>query len=236
MLSLSIWALHALCSVAFSVRADNRNIILDFHIEKVSTKERALDVRIFRGFSISPAEFILKKHDENAEKGPLSEAEAIDQLMPGYDAASNEINHVSPHEREVYFAAVLSNQYKEEEEKSLCQAFARQNGVMGVVRTQVRHQDSVVSLEDMLSSNSTRCQAPHVYLSNLRIDDSMRRRGLATALLSAVTSYCRAIEGVNLILLSVDNDNEGAIDAYKKCGYRYVTRNDVFGTMYLEVS
>lgn len=235
MLSLSIWALHALCSVAFSMRADNRNIIPDFHIEKVSTKERALDVRIFRGFSISPAEFILKKHHENAEKVPLSEAEVIDHLMPGYDAASNEINHVSPHEREVYFAAVLSNQY-DEEEKLLYQDFARQNGVMGVVRTQVRHQDSVVCLEDMLSSNSNLCQPPHVYLSNLRIDDSMRRRGLGTALLSAVTSYCRAIEGVNLILLSVDNDNEGAIDAYKKCGYRYVTRNDVFGTMYLEVS
>lgn len=206
-------------------------------IERVNTKKRSLDVQIFRGFTISPAEYISEKHI-NEHLTALTESDVIDILMPGYDDRGNYINHVSPHKRAVQFAAIHHHDVGSEEDALLSRRFYRQNGVMGVVSAQIRFQDSalMVSPETIADISGLDAVLPqHVYLANLRVDDQMRRKGVGSALLNAVVEYAIAESGPQMVLLSVENDNSGAIEMYKRGGFQYLDMNEEFGTMYMLV-
>ena len=72
---------------------------------------------------------------------------------------------------------------------------------------------------------------PHVFLSNLSVCETQRRQGVGSMLLSSVYSYAMSLDNVDLVALDVDNDNTGAINMYKKHGYKYVYKNDEFGIM-----
>lgn len=202
----------------------------NIQIELISTKKRALDVKIFRQLSITPAEYILKR-EEDATDGELliSEDEAIDLLMPGYDEQGNYIKYVSPHGHEVYFAAICSRRTKSGEDVPN-QLYARQNGIVGVVRAQIKNLGSSTTLENV--GEDMENLPPHVYLSNMSVHDSQRRQGVGTTLLSSVTSYARSQADVNLVLLGVDNDNSGAIRMYEKHGYKYLDQDEEIGTMF----
>jgi len=208
-------------------------------IERVITKKRSLDVKIFRGFTISPAEYISEKCIDG-DLTNLTETDAIDILMPGHDDYGNYINHVSPHPRAAQFAAIHHHDVGLEEDALLSKRFDRQNGVMGVVSAQIRFQDSamIVSPETIANITSLDVVLPqHVYLANMRVDDQMRRKGVGSALLNAVVEYARAESGPQMVLLSVENDNSGAIEMYKRGGFQYLDKNEEFGvgTMYRPV-
>ena len=140
-----------------------------FTIEQVTTKKRALDVRIFRQFKLSPAEYILQRKKEGSIEGDkelISEEEAINLLMPDYDDRGNYVGYVSSDPFEVYFVAVHNNGCEDLQEGD---KYSRQNGVISVVRAQIKNQGGSATLDDCESASSTK-NMPHVYLSNLSVD------------------------------------------------------------------
>ena len=77
-----------------------------YHIQEVTTKQRALDVRVFRQFSNSVPAFLKEQREKQEGVVSMTEKEALDHLMKGYDEQGKWINHVSVHERPVqYFAS-----------------------------------------------------------------------------------------------------------------------------------
>ena len=204
-------------------------------IEKVETKQRALDFRVFRGFTVSTSEYIADKFNEG--QTIVTETDAINYLMPGYDDQGNYIHHSSPNAREVQFVSLHRNEGGLEED-ALSRRYERQHGVTGVVTAQIRCRDSTVSsslqtLEAMTGFGEDLPQ--HVYLANLRVDDEMRRKGVGSALLNAVIAYTQTQDGPELILLNVELDNLGAIQLYERGGFHFLGRTADYGTMYRQV-
>jgi ribosomal protein S18 acetylase RimI-like enzyme len=72
----------------------------------------------------------------------------------------------------------------------------------------------------------------HVYLSNLGVDDQMQGNGLGAALMAAVTLHVRTRTSASMILLTVQNDNHSAIRVYRREGYGYLEKNNVYGRMF----
>lgn len=201
-------------------------------IEQVSTRKRALDVKCFRGFSLSVSEYI------SSEGLFISEDEAMDRLMEGYDENGEIINHLSPHEREVYFAAVYCDENPDDESDILRKKFLQRNGVVGVVSAQIRNRKKSYTkeiLKDCLSNHVCDMNQilpfPHVFLANMKVDECMRRRGIASNLLSWVIAYAEHQLDIETVVLDVDNDNLGAIQLYEKNGFEYIHKNSHFGFM-----
>jgi ribosomal protein S18 acetylase RimI-like enzyme len=69
-----------------------------------------------------------------------------------------------------------------------------------------------------------------LYVTEVAVNPSTRRRGIATKLLKAIDELARK-RNVETLYLHVDTANHGAIKLYKKAGYRKVYSND---PMYLE--
>ena len=88
-----------------------------------------------------------------------------------------------------------------------------------------------------------------MYVANLKVDEGMRRRGVAAALLSSVISWNEErdknshddddgttktkTKTKTPLVLSVDNDNAGAIRLYERFGFGYLERNDHYCVMIL---
>lgn len=207
----------------------------DYSIRKVSNKARALDVKVFREFSISAPEYILEQHRKNGYD--VSETQAIDFLMMNYDDDGNYIMHniIEPdlYVPEIYFAAVYNGA---EQEKT--QLFERQNGIIGVVSAQLRRSAPITDGSSSPSEVTTATiPSPHIYVANMRVHDKMRRKGVGKALLSSVLAHTistkdRLNETIPLVL-SVENDNLGAIQLYEQFGFEYFEKNKFFSLMML---
>ena len=232
---------HCLNIAAFATSDAESTIALsvednaDYSIRKVSSKARALDVKVFRGFSISAHEYISEQHRNNGND--VSETQAIDFLMKNYDDNGNYIMHniIEPdlYVPEIYFAAVYNGA---EQEK--IQLFERQNGIIGVVSSQLRR--SAPSTDVALSPSAlttASIPSPHVYVANMRVHDKMRRQGVGKALLSSVLAHTistkdRMNETIPIVL-SVENDNFGAIQLYVQFGFEYFEKNKFYSLMML---
>lgn len=200
---------------------------------------------------MSPEEYISKRIEEEKSFSTdvnsifrMTEEEAIDYLMKGYDKNGDYINHASPNDRPVYFAAVYNSNMPQDDRtdeiRELERMFSRQNGVVGVVSTQVRNRGHDILQErptknilDLLDPSNLPC---HVYVANMSVDDAMRRRGVGSQLLISVTQYCRALDGVDMIVLSVCKNNVGAVKLYESLGFKFFGQNEEFGSMFLDVS
>lgn len=187
-------------------------------IEKVASKQRALDVKVFRQFSIPVEQYIVDYFEKNNIL--LTESEALDRLMPGFNDNGEYQKHVGPGEREVQFAAIC-----DEHNSTLNERYSMTNGVMGVVCAQIRCRNNNSS--DVVTNHlsSSRVLPPHVYLANLRVDEMMRRKGIGTSLMKAVEEYASS-NNINTIILSVDHDNHGAIQMYQRHGFEHVEENE----------
>ena len=116
------------------------------------------------------------------------------------------------------------------------------NRTVGVVSAQLRRRAPLIAGPGAEGGDpsavhlpSVPLPSPHVYLCNMYVDSKFRKRGVGTALLSAAGDYARNWserlgEGVPLVL-SVDNDNIGAVRLYEKGGFEYLEKNDVFCVM-----
>ena len=197
-------------------------------IELVSTKKRALDLRIYKNFSVTPEEYIYEqKEKEPGAETSITKDEAIDLLMPGYDERGNYIEIIPPNGHELNFVAIHKS-HSQSGEDAPNTMYARQNGVVGTVRAQPRNLKETFIWEDPLDMQRL---PPHLYLSNLSVHEDLRRRGIGNALISAVASYASSMEGVDAVILCVDNTNIGAIRMYENDGYKYISQNEEFGTM-----
>ena len=217
----------------------NHNDENDFFIETASTKARALDVKVFRGSTVSAKEYVLEQRQRGNE---MTENEAIDALMKNYNDGEYIFN--PPHyEAEAYFVAVYNGATNNSIEEN---AFDRTNGVVGVVSAQLRRRSPLIAgpssndenENDSLDSTalpSVPIPSPHIYVAYMRVDDKMRRRGVGIELLLAVKEYAKTWgeemdENIPMVL-SVDNDNVGAIRLYEMFGFEYLEKNDVFRVM-----
>ena len=220
----------------------NHNDENEFFIEKASTKARALDVKVFRGYTVSAKEeHVLEQHQKGNE---MTENEAIDALMKNYNEYGEYIFNPPHCEAEVYFVAVYNGATNNPIEEN---AFDRTNGVVGVVSAQLRRRSPLIAGPSSNDENengsldstalpSVPIPSPHIYVANMRVDDKMRRRGVGIALLLAVKEYAETWEEEEMdesipMALSVDNDNVGAIRLYERFGFEYLEKNDVFRVM-----
>jgi ribosomal protein S18 acetylase RimI-like enzyme len=217
---------------------DTDNVIAtkDYFIEKVSTKARALDIKVFRGFSMSATEYILEQQNIGNE---ISETMAIDHLMKNYNEHGQYImknNELLLYEREDYFIALYNGT------DTVCGlSMARQNGLAGLVSAQLRRQappivgpsqDGTPSI--LVLSSSIPIPSSHLYVANMRVVDNMQRRGIGMALLSSIRDYVNTLGEENIpLVLSVDSDNVNAIRLYENFGFEYLERNSDWGTMIL---
>ena len=214
-----------------------------YHVEEVKTKRRALDVRVFRGFGESQAEYISNQKDEAGTN--ISEDEADDILIPHYDGKGR-YTKMQPnrcgYDQEVFFAAIY-NPDKSNANDDPHHLFEDTNGVIGVVSAQLRQQSPFIVGSSVNSTDHTnpavQIPSPHIYLANMRVHVKLRRRGIGEGLLSAVVEYAKKMsekDEVNLpITLSVDSDNTAAVKMYEKFGFEYTEKNDVFCIMIFRV-
>ena len=216
---------------------DNLIDVKDYFIEKVFTKSRALDVKVFRGFSMSAAEYVLEQHDIGNE---VSEAMAIDHLMKNYNEYGHyttKNNELLQYETEDYFIALYNGT-----DKLYDLSMARQNGLAGLVSAQLRRQPPLIvgPSQDgkpsiLVLSSTFSFPSSHLYIANMRVGDNMQRRGIGMALLSSIRDYVKTLGEDNNIplVLSVDSDNVSAIHLYEKFGFEFLERNSDWGTMIL---
>ncbi|KAL3783785.1 hypothetical protein HJC23_000374 [Cyclotella cryptica] len=249
------WSCHSPASESI---ASGDNGAEPYRIEMVNTKRRLLDVKVFRGFSMTPEEFIWKRNHPIGNESThnrrsceireaISEDDAINLLMPDYDELGRYMKFRSDqtnYEQEVYFVAVYcSCNGAEANAKIDLKSFERTNGVVGVVSAQQRNclsvtEDSSIYDTDQQASN-LEVPFPHIYLANMNVHQSFRRMGIGRALLSSVTDYAKTFshdKHIQMrtalpIVLSVDNDNNGAVTTYEKFGFEYIGKNNIFGTM-----
>ena len=232
-----------------------------YRIEKVNTKRRALDVKVFRDFTLPIKEFILE-HNRNLLNDAtrtgsgvqsdlaLSEDDALNLLMPGYDESGTYTKlraYQTDYEAEVYFAAIYCPEIcnepgKEETNTNInSQLFERANGVVGVIGAQIRHRSSlkasssINSIEHHTTIPAVKMPYPHLYLANMRVHDLLRRRGIGQGLLSFAVEYAKTLSSKNEnnipLVLTVDNDNTGAVSMYEKFGFEYIERKGNFCMM-----
>ena len=231
-----------------------------YHIEKVSTKRRALDVMVFEGLGRPSNEFILDHNGTSNERNDrrrnnetnvvFLEDKDVDLLMQDYDEHGRQIQ-LQPKQcrygQEIYFAAIC-NQYRIDVQRSRKRSeiegidtenIERTNGVVGVVSAQLRQRSPLIAGSSIGDNNHTNpaVQIPfvHIYLSNMKVCESLQRKGIGTGLLAAVVEYSRELSSGQRdnipIVLSVDTDNAGAVNLYENFGFEYMEKNDMFSIM-----
>ena len=235
-----------------------------FSIERVSTLSRALDVSVFRGWSMTAEEWIEKRRNEQQRMGqqPLPDSrtsmicthdEAMRELMIGYDESGvNQLTFGT--ERPVTFCAIGHGSEggigTTEDDKGW---MIRTNFAVGSVDCQVKTkqdkfsmrffeikltggEDSDGSAPDWEEGNS--CEHlipfPHVCLKNLRVDERMRGRGVGLALVRAVKAYALEM-GVPAIVLDVEPSNVSAVNLYRREGFEFVRTGSMLMTSYVDV-
>jgi len=234
---------------------NNKVAAPSFSIERVSTLSRALDVSVFRGWSMTAEEWIEKRRIEQGQQ-PLQDSgvmictrdDAMRELMIGYDESGvNQLTFGS--HRPVTFCAIGHGSEADDDGWMI-----RTNFAVGSVDCQVKTQHDKVSMrffELKLSGGEDSDESapdweedhscehlipfPHVYLKNLRVDERMRKRGVGLALVRAVKAY--ALEtGVPAIVLDVEPSNVSAVNLYRREGFEFVKTGSMLMTCYMDMS
>jgi RimJ/RimL family protein N-acetyltransferase len=188
-----------------------------FQVERVSSKSRALDVQVFRQRRLSVDDFI--KEESNRNQGSsnsndlLSEEDALHLLTRDFDETGQNTKILGD-EPVVQFIAALyqDDRIGEELELEKNKLFANTNGVIGAVDAILQHYKPFEDVDLSL---------PYVCLKNLRVDERMQRQGIASCLVQAVKDYAKKIEAVDVVILQVDQNNDGAIRLYENHGFEY---------------
>jgi len=181
-------------------RASNEaDTATNYAIEQVRDRQRALDVSVFRSFSISATEYQQKLLDEHQEN--ITEQEAVEYLTKGINDAGQQTGILGG----PLFSFV-----------AVCEGFGRTHGVVAAVDAKLN--------ED------------HVYLKNLAVDEQLRRRGVASALVTAVKSFTETTP-VHQVVLHVDRQtNVNAVALYLKEGFDFEEEREGDGRMVFRLS
>jgi ribosomal protein S18 acetylase RimI-like enzyme len=184
-------------------------------IEPVSSRERILDLRVFRGFSISVSEFITNRHEESG--GVISENAAVSQLTSSYNDDGTDRKELG--EPAAHFIAILCH----EALQMSPHIHQRSNGVIASVEAKI-----IQCSIDLHASGIDELPSPHVSLKNLSVHSDFRRRGIASCLVEEILSYSREND-INSIILEVEFSNEKAILLYKKHGFNFIGQQEGIG-------
>lgn len=216
---------------------DNHNTSTFVTIERVSNRSRALDVKVFRGFSIPVSEYIQKQLIEH--NLVMTEQECIQILTSSYDDYGQDMSILG--EPLVQFVAVVSyNQtitgdgilMSQNSSTPLSIVHERTNGVVGVINAQIKRKVGGSRIDATNNNNNNHNNNdipwPHVSLKNLNVHTDFRRQGLASALVNQVKQYAEK-EAINAIVLEVECDNHGAVRLYLKEGFKFVQNVSDFG-------
>jgi ribosomal protein S18 acetylase RimI-like enzyme len=181
---------------------------IKFQVERVSSKSRALDVQVFRQWRLSVEEFMKEESNKNQESSnsASSDEEALHLLTKDFDENGQNTKLLGD-EPVVQFIAICQDDCGNKNT-----LFDNTNGVVGVVDAILQHYRPIPDVDLSL---------PYVYLRNLRVDERMRRQGVASCLVQAVNDYAKETDGVDVVLLHVDQENDGAIRLYKNHGFEY---------------
>lgn len=260
----SFLILNAAAAHAFSHsprKYETNNIAASpFSIERVSTLSRALDVSVFRGWSMTAEEWVEKRRNEQRlGQQPLQDSmmicthdDAMRELMIGYDESGvNQLAFGS--QRPVTFCAIAHGSKDGIGTTNDDGWMIRTNFAVGSVDCQVKTKqdkfsmrffelkltggDSEGNVPDWEEDHS--CEQlipfPHVYLKNLCVDERMRGRGVGLALVRAVKAY--AFEtGVHAVVLDVDPSNVSAVKLYRREGFEFVKRGSMLMICYIDMS
>jgi ribosomal protein S18 acetylase RimI-like enzyme len=208
---------------------DNHRSSCFVMMERVSNRSRALDVKVFRGFSIPVSEYIQKQLIEHNLVMTEKECEQI--LTSSYDDYGQDTSIVG--EPLVQFVAVVSyNQTSTGDGILLSQNSSSSpsidheptNGVVGVINAQIKRKENGISVNSAKNNNKNHKDIPwpHVSLKNLNVHTEFRRKGIASALVQQVKQYAEK-EAINAIVLEVECDNDSAVRLYLKEGFKNVT-------------
>ncbi len=199
----------------------NKKDDYDISIERVSTRARVLDVRVFRGFSISAPEYIKRQTLEL--NFTILEEDAIKQLTSSYDNNGKELDFIG-HPVVQYIAVAYQQRDYEFSAEQECT-----NGVIGAVDAKIQWSPS----SSLSTGQLGRLPWPHVSLKNLNVHENFRRMGVASALVGAVQVFARE-EGMRAVILEVDCENTGAVSLYKKEGFVFIDESEkISGKMIL---
>lgn len=137
----------------------------------------------------------------------LTEQEAVERLTPSIDENGRDTSILGG---PLVTFVVICNSIENDSN------FARTHGVVAAVDAKL-NQD-------------------HVYLKNLDVDERVRRRGLASALVTAVKDYTKA-SPVNEVVLHVERPNNvNAIALYEKKGFEFQEEREGDGRMTFKVA
>lgn len=184
-----------------------------FSIEQVSSRDRVVDVYVFRNWwRTVPEECQEKSGKADVVTTIITPQEVLRRMTINYNDIGQFTSMLNGGGPLVHFAAVCSSP----ELPPLC---VRANGVVASVDAQVLMMQS----DDDSSSNSDDGGAGGadnnaVYLKNLHVQADFRRRGLAGMLVQAVKDFA-AKEGVSRTFLHVDADNFNAVRLYQGVGF-----------------
>lgn len=183
---------------------------IPYSICRVNSRERALDVLVFRhGRLVTSVEEYLTKNPNQTIDG------ALHFLTSTYDEQGQSLEFSGGDEAGelVQFFAVVQN-------STICnngldQAFlSRTHGVIG----------SIDAFKSMRSCTGEMDQDAIIELKNLRVHDSCRRQGIGRALVEAVQQYAQQVkehgeQGKAMVYLQFDSNNVGAIRIYEDAGF-----------------
>ena len=196
----------------------------DILIERISSRSRVLDLRVFRGFSMSSSEFVRKQYNENNIL--ISNDESILQLTSSYNDNGTDISVIG--KSPVQFVAVVNTGNAKELEVNH-HVHSRTNGVIASIDAQIKlnddnyHKDS--NINDIPITND------YVSLKNLNVHEDFRRRGIASALVKMVKMYAKENK-INTVMLEVEYSNKNAIRLYQREGFQFMEKMEgIGGTM-----
>lgn len=177
-----------------------------FSIHAVTSRDRALDVSVFRHGKLAQTvdEYCAKQQNLSSED-PLSSRKEVLTILTR-DTFDNPLLK--------QFYAV----FNEEEDFAAAAELLRQgfppgflertNGVMGAIDA-----TAVASANNNDNSNDLSL----LELKNLRVHDAVRRQGVGRALMQAAQEYATSQSAT--VYLQVDPDNTGAVRLYQQMGF-----------------
>ena len=208
-------------------------------IEEVTTRRRALDVLAFQGSCATADEYATARRSPGDDAPGADDAvdDAVDALTAGFDDRGRFTGGGTPpwYEPQVFFVAVT-----EDREGGRDAPLGGRHGVIGAVSAQLRRRSPLIAGGAGGDGGgrpppSVRMPAPHVYVADMLVHATARRRGVGGALLRAVSGYTRdwgeEMDEPVPMVLSVDSDNGAARSLYEQFGFSYLEKNDHFCVM-----
>jgi GNAT superfamily N-acetyltransferase len=197
-----------------SIDKDRQQSSQNYSIHLVNSRERALDVLIFRHGNL------FNSLEEFMEKNPqISRDEALKELTKSYDDLGKEVMYSGGETSSALVQFFCLWNKDTIYNRRTHRVVGSVDGHKQVIENAVRENECLIQIE----------------LKNLRVHDTVRRKGIGKALIEAIQEYARNqlllwetagntddreyTKKDVIVFLQFDSDNHGAIRLYQDCGF-----------------